>query len=64
MIYSDAVDARFVGFAEQLAAVWSPEKAFCLDVCDTQDGLRVVEINTINSAGFPRRRHAEAGDGP
>ena len=52
VIYSDEVDARFTAFAEALAAKWSPEKAFCLDVCDTAEGLRVVEINTINSAGF------------
>ena len=50
--YSEQVEPRFVEFAEELAGRWSPEKAFCLDVCDTPNGLRVVEINTINSAGF------------
>lgn len=25
---------------------------FVIDVCDTPDGLRIVEINTINCAGF------------
>lgn len=50
--YSDVVDGRFVEFAETLARQWSPLKAYCLDVCDTEHGLRVVEINTINSAGF------------
>jgi hypothetical protein len=52
IIYSSEVEPRFIQFAGDLASVWSPEKAFCLDVCDTPDGLRVVEINTINSAGF------------
>lgn len=52
VLYSDEVEQRFVEFAQRLAGDWSPEKAFCLDVCDTADGLRVVEINTINSAGF------------
>jgi len=50
--YSDVVEPRLIAFADQLAAIWSPEKAFCLDVCTTPDGLRIVEINTINSAGF------------
>lgn len=31
---------------------WQPQSAFCLDVCNTPDGWRVVEINTINSSGF------------
>lgn len=31
---------------------WCPLRAFCLDVCDTPDGLRVVEINTLNASGF------------
>jgi len=52
VFYSDVVDRRFTDYAEGLAAAWSPEKAFCLDVCDTDDGMRIVEINTINSAGF------------
>jgi hypothetical protein len=50
--YSDQVGGRFLDFAGELAARWSPERAFCLDVCEAVDGLRVVEINTINSAGF------------
>lgn len=52
VLYSDQVEPRFLDFANGLAANWSPEKAFCLDVCETQAGLRVVEINKINSAGF------------
>jgi len=52
VIYSSEVEPRLIEFADALASEWSPEKAFCLDVCDTPEGLRVVEINTINSAGF------------
>jgi hypothetical protein len=33
-------------------AIWQPLEAFVLDVCETQHGFRIVEINTINSAGF------------
>ncbi|RYE60784.1 MAG: DUF4343 domain-containing protein [Hyphomicrobiales bacterium] len=52
VIYSSEVEPRLIEFANRLADLWSPERAFCLDVCDTPGGLRVVEINTINSAGF------------
>lgn len=31
---------------------WPPARAFCLDVCETDDGWKIVEINTINSCGF------------
>lgn len=61
VIYSTEVDqavdwyARGVGCATTLAArnplPWLP-KAFVLDVCETPDGYKIVEINTINCAGF------------
>lgn len=31
---------------------WLPSRAFCLDVCETDEGWKIVEINTINSCGF------------
>jgi hypothetical protein len=31
---------------------WNPHRAFVIDVCDTPDGIKIVEINTINAAGF------------
>ena len=61
VIYSNDVDravifyAAGVGLSSELSAraplKWLP-KAFVLDVCETPDGFKIVEINTINSAGF------------
>jgi ATP-grasp domain, R2K clade family 3 len=61
VVYSADVDreviryASAVGCANTLAArnplPWLPA-AFVLDVCETPDGFKIVEINTINSAGF------------
>jgi hypothetical protein len=31
---------------------WQPQRAFVLDVAETADGPKIVEINTLNSAGF------------
>ena len=31
---------------------WFPHDAYCLDVCETDSGMRIVEINTLNAAGF------------
>lgn len=49
---SPEVAPRIVAFAEARAAEWAPHEAFVLDVCETDDGLRIVEINTLNAAGF------------
>jgi hypothetical protein len=50
--YEDRVDGRYDAFAREVIAIWQPLEAFVLDVCETQHGFRIVEINTINSAGF------------
>ena len=52
VVYSADVDDRLDGFVLQAVADWQPHRAFVIDVCDTEDGPRIVEINTINSAGF------------
>ena len=41
-----------VDFAEHVAALYSPATAFVLDIAETDDGLRVLEYNCINGAGF------------
>ena len=52
VIYSDVVDDRFDAFVKHAISVWAPHRAFVIDVCDTPNGIRIVEINTLNSAGF------------
>ena len=47
------VDDRFIRFVQKLTmGVWTPADAFVIDVADTPDGLKVIEINNINSAGY------------
>lgn len=48
------VDARIVDFAAARAAEWSPNRAYVLDVADTADGLKILEINNLNAAGWYR----------
>lgn len=54
--YDANVDSRFDFFAagcvSDMSWGWNPLKAFCLDVCETPDGMRIVEINTLNAAGL------------
>lgn len=52
VVYSPEVDERLDGFVRDAVADWQPHRAFVIDVCDTPDGPRIVEINTLNSAGF------------
>lgn len=48
----EQIDQRIIDFAQARADEWCPNKAFVLDVAETPDGLKIVEINNLNSAGF------------
>lgn len=63
VVYSSDVDAHVHRFADSVirhgditlsmrTSAWQPAKAYVLDVCETPDGMKIVEINTINSSGF------------
>ncbi len=52
VVYAPDVDERFHAFVRESVADWQPHRAFVIDVCDTPQGLKIVEINTLNSAGF------------
>ncbi len=39
-------------FANKMAAIYCPHRVFVMDVCYTPDGLKIVELNGFNSAGF------------
>lgn len=50
--YSDQVDQGITNFAQEMADIWSPNPAYVMDVAETPNGLKIVEINNLNSAGF------------
>jgi hypothetical protein len=52
VIYASDVDERFDRFVHECVQAWQPHRAFVIDVCDTPHGMKIVEINTINAAGF------------
>ncbi len=49
---SSEVDDRVDAYVAERVREWAPHEAFVIDVCDTADGLRIVELNTINASGF------------
>lgn len=46
------VDERIDEYVRLRIAEWQPAAAFVIDVCETPDGPRIVEINTLNAAGY------------
>jgi len=50
--YSSDVDEEVYAYAQSMVDKWQPNRAFCLDVALTDVGYKVIEINSINSAGF------------
>jgi hypothetical protein len=53
VVYRPDIDADALAFAERLVAA-NPgyARAYVLDICRTADGLRMLETNCINAAGF------------
>lgn len=41
-----------MAFAAEMIAVFNVAEAFVLDICLTENGWKIVEVNCINSAGF------------
>ena len=43
-----------LAYAQARIDEWRPRMAFVMDICEVEDGLRIVETNSISSAGFYR----------
>lgn len=50
--YSDQVMPFIQDFAQKMVDTWQPDRAFVIDIADTDEGPKVIEINAINSSGF------------
>ena len=50
--YEEVLDGPTLAFARECIQTWVPSRAFVLDIADTPDGFRVVEVNALNAAGF------------
>ena len=46
------MNPEVIEFAEKCAKIHNPTDVFVLDVVQTEDGLKVIEYNTFNSAGL------------
>ena len=47
-----SVPGAMVDYASAMSKLWSPAPAFVLDIAETASGLRIVELNSINTSGL------------
>ena len=52
IVYEDNVSNEGLNFAKKMADLYMVADAFVMDICETLDGWKIVEVNCINSAGF------------
>jgi hypothetical protein len=52
VIYDRNVDQDILDFGQMLVDQEDFAPAYCLDLCRTQDGIKIVEVNTVNSCGL------------
>ena len=50
--YQSQVDEVFYTYVRERVTEWQPLEAFVIDVADTDKGIKIVEINTLNSSGY------------
>lgn len=50
--FEENVEKAGIEFAEKMISIFNVAEAFVMDICLTDIGWKIVEINCINSAGF------------
>ncbi len=52
VIYKEVIDDYLFNYVYDKIQIYQPHNSFCIDIAETQNGLKIVEIGTINSCGF------------
>jgi hypothetical protein len=50
--FEESVDKEGIEFAKKMISIFNVAEAFVMDICLTDIGWKIVEVNCINSAGF------------
>jgi hypothetical protein len=50
--FTNEADGRLAAFVRARIQEWAPHETFVMDVCDTDDGIKIVESNTLNSSAL------------
>lgn len=52
LLKSPDVPQRVIDYAQEMASIWSPEKAFVMDICENMyRELKILELNCFNASG-------------
>lgn len=49
---SPIIDENEIRFVNDMISIYQPDEAFVIDIANTDTGLKIVELNCINCAGF------------
>lgn len=52
VIYDNLVSSDIINWTQSMVDKWCPAKAFVIDVAETPEGFKIIEVNNINSSGF------------
>ena len=52
VVYNQDIPVEVLDFAQQMVSQWQPARAFVIDIAETQEGPKIIEVNNFNSAGF------------
>lgn len=52
VVTSEFIPNEVIDFAYKAINKWNPDIAYVLDIAVTNEGLKIIEINNINSSGF------------
>ena len=45
-------EKEVIKFTQKMVDMWQPAVGFVIDIADTPEGFKVIEINCLNAAGF------------
>ncbi|MEZ0298079.1 MAG: ATP-grasp domain-containing protein [Candidatus Methylacidiphilales bacterium] len=50
--YTAGGPPEILNFAAMRVKEWQPRQAFILDIADTEEGPKIIETNSVSSAGY------------
>jgi len=50
--YDEYVNPGVTEFAQAMVDLWQPARGFVIDIAETHEGPKVIEVNNLNSSGF------------
>jgi len=52
VVHERCTEPQVMDYAQRMADLYCPAKAFVMDVCMIESGMKIVEVNCINCSGF------------